>query len=481
MSTLHSQSSHAGAPVAAASSPAKLTADYLRTLLDAVEKVGDFNSLVGRVRELVAEDGYLDGSLLIGEDGALRPHAPDYDSLPEEETLLPVATAEGRIGFMRYRGRRDGGSLEAGDLHLMGAISDFLAMLLRESKAVHRQRHAADILKYLIGQLPLGVVCFAMDGDLIVANQLAERMLGERGVGMLRDGIGAVPVEEAKRYRRQFEVGDHFLYAEGRILSVEGAGQVAAFVVYDMTTSKEKLRISLERDFYLSGSRGTPLVLCALRDKRTAGSAYRALKEAAAAMERAPDHLLSVDAHSCVASFTDASERGVRALLRRALPEAVRENARLSVISVPFPEAGSGDTGNELAERALASLRPIDAALRPVVGVVDAFPGVVDSLELLAGDLCGFERASLDALLAEGEHTPNVDAYLVNADELSPEDRESLRDRAVEGGAPVKFLFTTYKQPGMLRKQLGLPLGHAVLQKPFSEELVRHALEGVSV
>jgi len=465
---------------------AVMAADVYRRFTRAMSAFDEFDGFRKALETAVQGDVYLEAALMAkpGQTGDTIPFEGEREA--EEifsmgRVVLPLQGAvQGE--FLGVEGRRDGRPFGGGDLHLMGALADFISVMVLNAVRFRQQRQAADILKYLIGQLPLGVVCFAMDGDVIVANQLAGRMLGEAGVDILREGIDAVPRESSKRYRRQFEVGEHFLYTEGRILAVDGAGQVAAFVVYDMSASKEKLRVSLERDFYLSDSRGRPLVLCALGDKRRAGAAYRALKEATAGMEPGPDHLLAVDAHHSVASFTQGALRQLRTRLRACLPEAEREGMRLSLVALPAEE-GDAATGVDLLERAMRPMRAAAEALRPAVGVVDSFRDVADSLELLAGDRCRFENTDLREALSGESDASFFDAFVVNVDELDGATLEVFARLSRDPQSrpdPVLFA-TTYKQPGMLRRKLALPREFPILQKPFSEALVRQVFDRVAV
>ena len=156
---------------------------------------------------------------------------PDFEEVDSTETVVSVTGAAGNAGYLKYEGRRDGEPFGAQDLHLMGAIAGFIAVLTAQADRFRKHGESARVFQFLINQLPLGVVCFGANGDLLVQSKSAKRLLGEDGESLLRGFIEEDALKKSGKIRLHMEVEDNFLFTEGRKLQVDEKLSITAFVL----------------------------------------------------------------------------------------------------------------------------------------------------------------------------------------------------------------------------------------------------------
>src|SRR5690606_7746014 len=155
--------------------------------------------------------------------------------------------------FVRVDQRRDGRAFGAADLRLMGAMADFFSSLYSQAKQRWQMGEQNKVLQFLIDQLPLGVLCFDANGGLISANASAWQMLGVatgasagEQAAVTADFLSGIGSGEESH----FEIEGRLMFAVRRSFEVAAGASVSAFVIYDMSTRREKLFDALDREYY---------------------------------------------------------------------------------------------------------------------------------------------------------------------------------------------------------------------------------------
>ncbi|WP_269525859.1 hypothetical protein [Coraliomargarita parva] len=456
---------------------ASLAVNYLRAFQQALEGFREYQGFVQSLSALIEKDGYLLGLAHLSESPS-RLHEPDYEALDEGETILAVSRKEGEAGYLSYRGRQDGAAFDAEDLHLMGALADFVSALLVQAGEYQRNRQAAKVLRYLIGQLPLAVLCFERDGSLILENKLAGRLLGDSGRATLAEHLSDLPAE-ADRCQLHFEIDGHFLYAEGRQLRIEEVELVMAFVVHDLTGSRERLYLSLERELYLDEARGTQLKLLLLNHTKKPGLIYGWMKARMDAFGLEARDLQAVDAYTCLCAFRHRSEQVLRTQLRASFEEGDLLSDLRLCLQPALIEPDGGAPGKAWLDQAESTMRRAQTALQPVVLLLCPHTGVVESVKLL---LAGVARVELVADLDEVQSwmdAGRVDACVLDADAVDPGTLAAMHQALSASGTMTLQVYLSYRQPLMLSRELGLSPSPGILQKPFEAERLARLLHPV--
>ncbi len=304
--------------------PPALASDYLRSFAGALRKVHAFDDFFEALGQVVGEDTYLAGSAELSDYFKSPATEPEFEDLDDSETVVSVTGAAGNAGYLRYRGRRDGEPFGAEDLHLMGAIAGFIAVVTAQADRFRRQGESTRVFQYLINQLPLGVVCYKADGELLIENKVAARLLGDEGALLLKGILNEAELAKKGRIRLHIEAEEKLLFVEGRRLKVDDTLSVTAFVLHDMSGQREKLLLQLERAAFRAESRGSALTVALLEDRSEAGRLYRLLKESAEVIEHSSGVVQSLDAFTCACVFEENRLRSVRYLLRNTFPNRGR-------------------------------------------------------------------------------------------------------------------------------------------------------------
>lgn len=451
--------------------PAALAATYLRSVAMSLESFAEFDGFLDTLKQMVGEDRYLEGVAQLCDVFSGESEQPDFESLSQNETVIAVAGATGSSGYLKYAGRVDGHPFGAEDLHLMGAISSVVSALVAQAQKFRQKEQVTSILQYLMNQLPLGVVCFDALGSVVVENKLAQRLLGPGGVALLKSELAREPRVKDRLVELHLEVDGKLIYCEGRSLPVAEGGVVDAYVLYDLSASREKLLQDLELEAYMSESRGGAVVVALLESRAVAGAVYRAVKTCAADYDLEPAKVQPLDAYVCACIFRGKDVRSVRHLLRHRLP--LNEFQGLRVATVAYDAgAGSVEPARGLIDAASAALNQSDVALLPELLVLDDYSPVVDALEMIVGDECRLRTVdsidAADALIRSGQ----VDGLILDVDGYGDEVRIRMQTAAASLGAGFKIFYSSYKQPQMVRSAHDLSAGDTLLQKPFDAQEV---------
>jgi hypothetical protein len=348
----------------------------------------------------------------------------------------------------------------------MGALSDFISVLLVKSKTHQKSQDATKILKFLINQLPLGVVCFTIDSELIIENELASTTLGVSGLEQLKSEVGSLSTEKNERQCLHFEVDQRFLYSEGRILKIDDDTSVATFVLYDLSPSRDQLLLSLEHTILMAENQSENLVVALMRDTSQAGRMHNYLKEHCPNLGLKSDDLKTVDAYSCVCIFENSSLAQIRAKLGKNLAQVKSDHLKLSLV-----ESRLRPEHREFAEQILASAEAsIDTlanTLKPVIAVVDTHAQVFDSLELFVGEQYRLLVVSDCDRAFEYLKNEQCELSIVDLDSLSINEVATIDPKQM-----ARTLWTSYRQTFVVRELYQMPKNARIIQKPFDHKIV---------
>lgn len=457
-------------------SPAGLAGEYLRSFSDAVRHIDEFDDFFDALAGVVQNDSYLAGSAELCDYFKSPAKLPDFEEVDPDETIVSVTGAAGNAGYLKYGGRRDGEPFGAQDLHLMGAIAGFIAVLTAQADRFRKHGESARVFQYLINQLPLGVVCFGADGDLLVQSKSAKRLLGEEGEAILRGFLDEDSFTKTGKAQLHLEVGDTFLFAEGRKLQVDGDLSITAFVLHDMGGQREKLMLQLERSAYRAESRGLALTLALLQDRSSAGDLYRNLKGLESSLQLPAGAVLSIDAYTCACLFPEKSLRSVRYLLRNALPASLRVDTIDASLVSEWLADGDESPAKKLLDKASAELQPIPELLRPALLVMDPYPGVIESLEVTASDISSFSLVEQLEGAVAAIRSGCYDGIFVDVDSYSGEILQEIQACADSAGAGFRIYYVSHMQPSMVYAKYRFDVNSAVFQKPFDAMQIRDSL-----
>ena len=455
---------------------ASLAGDYLRAFAGATRQIANFDDFYEALRQLVHDDTYLAGSAELPTSLNELIALPNFEKLESTETVISISGNEGNAGYLNYRGRRDGEPFGAEDLHLMGAIAGFVSVLTAQAQQFRKLGEASRVLQYLINQLPLGVVCFDAQGDLLVESKLARRLLGDSGAELIRGALSEKALSNKGKVRMHLEVGGKLLYTEGRQLDVDEGLSITAFVLHDMSGQREKHLLQLERLVYRSESRGTPLTIAVLEDRTEAGRLYRILRASAEALQMDAGNILALDAYTCACVFTDKRLRTVRYLLKNALPKLIdRESARGALVA-QWSHLDEEAPAQSLIEVACENFKPLSEVFRPALLVLDPYPAVFDALDLIGGEVASFEHVDGIETAITRINSGELDGLFLDVDTYGEGGLDWLESASEQAGGGFRVFYISHKQPSMVFKTYGLGVDTTVFQKPFDAETLRETL-----
>jgi len=456
-------------------SAAALAGEYLRSFAGATRLIGEFNAFHEALGHLISSDTYLAGAAEIGDSLQSPAAIPDFDNLDSNETVISVSGAEGNAGYLKYRGRRDGEPFASEDLHLMGAIAGFVSVLTAQAQQFRQKDETARVFQFLLNQLPLGVVCFGAEGDLIVENKLATRLLGRSGADLMRGALSEKALKGEGKVRLHLEVDGQLLYTEGRRLEVDAGLSVTAFVLHDMSGQREKLMLQLERSVYRAESRGAPLTVAVLEDRFEAGRLYRELKASADSLQLDPASIASLDAYSCACIFTDKRLRSARYLLKNGL---ARSLDRKSVGGALVSQLNHRDDApaQALIDAARATMQPLVELLRPAILVLDLYPAVIEALDLIADEISSFQQVGSIEQAVSHMQSGEFDGLFLDVDTFGDGGLDWLHEASAQAGPGFRVFYISHKQPSMIYSSYGLGVDTTVFQKPFDAAKLRETL-----
>ncbi|MDQ8206469.1 hypothetical protein QEH52_03035 [Coraliomargarita sp. SDUM461003] len=447
-----------------------------RRFAAAMSEFSDFDAFRSALERIVSEDTDYAGFLELDTDMRSIPDEDVGEHFVMDSLVVPLSSGEDR-GYIRFSGNEQGRPFDTEDLMWIGAISEFVSLAYANAKTHRQGRDKLRIFEYLINQLPLGIVCLGGQGDLIIKNKLATRLLGAAGADLLRSALAEQALKSQESLRLHIEVDGKLLYAEARRLEIEAGNAVTAFVLHDLSAQRERLLLQVERSVFRAESRGTSWTVAVLEDRSEAGRLLRALKVAADPLGLDVSSFAALDAYSCACIFTAKSPRSVRYLLQRALAHCLDPEQTAGALISQIDQEDEA-LAQSLIQAACADFQPLEQFLRPVMLVLDPYPAVSEALELLAGEFCCFKPvegvAEAIFLIQSGEFDGiflDVDAYGEDASDL-----ERLRAVGIKAGAGFRLYYMTHMQAAMAQSKFDLSVNSTVLEKPFDSGLILEAL-----
>ena len=441
---------------------------YLRAFSEALGHFDAFGPFLERLGEVVRDDRYFKGEAELRDPQRETVLAPDFGEIRPGETVVPVVSEAGETGHIRYRGRADGQALGAEDLHLMGAIAGMVSRLVLHARNFHQKDQAARVLRYLVDQLPLAVLCLDAEGRPVVENRAATERLGERGADVLRPFAEEAETDAEAPQQIHFESEGRLIYAEGRRFSVDAETEITAYVLYELTAYRDKLLRSVDREVFRADARGGRATFFLIDAPEAAGRLYARIGAMAESIGTHADSLQPVDASGCAGVVPAISLREVRRRLRGLLgSDAVRKDMRVALLDGSEVPAGAADPGVALLAKARGTLQPAAEALVPVLGVLDPYPGVRESLALALEGACRVVRVAdgghLRALVERGV----LDKVLVDLDSCGNGEALELEKNCIACDRAVVIGYASHTRPEMARERHKLDRRATIMQKPF--------------
>lgn len=441
-----------------------------RRLTRVVEAVSDWDDLIPSLCEVIKSDPHLANTLYLENDsGNGDTEAVDDPLFQKGKVILPIRGGL-ECGYVSSDGRRDGKPFGADDLHLMGSIAGFVSVLTAQAQQFRKQDEAVRVFQYLINQLPLGVICFGAQGDLLVENKVASRLLSRSGSELIRGALAEKALKDQGQVKLHLEVEGRLLYTEGRRLEVDEGLAVTAFVLHDMSGQREKLMLELERSVYRAESRGVPLTVAIFEDHSQAGLLYRELKACADSLQLDAASISALDAYSCACVFSEKRLRSVRYLLKNCLPKLLARESVVGALVSEWHDLSEDSPGQALIDRAREAMQPLFELLRPCLLVLDPYPAVTEALDLIAGENTSFEQVDDVEQAAAQIRTGQFDGLFLDIDTYGNGSLDWLKEASAQAGAGFQVFCVSHQQPSMVYKNYGIGEEFTVFQKPFDAE-----------
>lgn len=449
-------------------------AESFRHFSRAIEDFSDFDRFRASLARALEQDRHFAEMLLSFKDDA-----NDNGNQAAEATfkmgnvVLPLQDdAEGN--FIRVAGRRDARPFNAEDLHLMGSIAGFISVLTLQARKFRQSAQAEEVLKYLINKLPLGVVCFNSEHELIVESHLAAKTLGESGRKSLLEMLQNEDAFVAGRLQGHFEADGRLVYTEARRMKVASGLEVTAVVLYDLSNYREKFFTELELEAYRTHSRGKYLTLALLRGDGRPGECYRKLVAAVQKTERDDVRIRPLDAYATACMFTGQGLRSARSVLSAMLC-ALDDPLELALLPVDGPLGENGAT-DSFIDRGYESLLVARQALLPELIVLDPYPAVHEAISLITADVCRIQAACAFEEAMEQVRSGRFDGLFIDMDSFQDAQFLELKAEADRAVDDFKVFFCSCQQPEMLRQRKVVGSEGTVLCKPFQADKIVECL-----
>lgn len=348
----------------------------VRTVSEAFREVADFDPFVRGLEAALGKAEFFDKAVisLLPKSGGGEEKGENF---PPATLCLPLQESPEVPGMIRFSdGRREFGP---GDLHLMSGLAELIGVLTQHALQFGEQRRNLALLGFLLNQVPVGVLCFAADGRIIVSNTPGRRLLG----GAAQGESWLLPEDWVAEIAGVDATGEIHRTVEGRLLhgqvkpASSGSGEdLYAMVVTDLTSDQEKFREVLARETYRCAWLGRALSVVTITAAQPSRllSLLRPLREHVGAAGQVG----LLDAETIGLFFSEtaliaamAEVRQVRSLLADDWEAGVAEIGS----GPPDPEA--------LLQEALGSRRRLGDLVKRSLLLHDDYGSVNDMLEMI--------------------------------------------------------------------------------------------------
>lgn len=429
----------------------------MRALAQAFASFGEFNNFVKGLQAALDQVPHFE-RLSISVPAALMQGSPDFSS---GALTLPLTGGSGSIGTLEVSPPAQHRQFGPEDLHLMGGLAEFLSAALFQAGNFRELNQRSELLRFLLNQAPIGVAAYDENGRLIVANELAQRWLGDAGSALqnfLKTPGGF-----------HLRANGKLIYGEARratgLTSEAGAWIV---VLQDLTPEQARLLELVKRETYRSLVENERLGVAFIESAPSGDGILRQLPELRAALlpgETAGPY----DARRIGLVFPETNGISLRARLRKLRDVFVgREGLRLG-----YAELGrDGRTPELLLEKALQRVGAYDEMLRPVLLVHDDSAAVADTFAMVLGREFQVVKSTSPERTRELLATEAFEGFVTEMELRNGVSGMELVRYAREKQPGIKPFFTTVQ-----RAPYGLPAGATeedalVLEKPFDIDLL---------
>jgi hypothetical protein len=340
----------------------------LHTLARAFANFNEFDRFVQGLQAALNHSEHFD-RLTIHIDRALADAPPAFSA---GALTLPLTGEAKQLGTLQVAPAAGTRQFGPEDLHLMAGLADFLSATLTQALRLQTAAKSRELLRFLLNQAPVGIAAYAADKSKIVANDLAERWLGEGGVpfDQLANGSGGF----------HLRAGGKLIYGEARRLAGE-AGDAWIVVLQDLTSEQGRLLELLQRETYRALVENRRMSFAFIEGAQVRAGVLRRLPELRAALlpgETAGPY----DAHRLGVVFPNLDGLALRARLRKLRGVfAAADGLQLGYAEL----SRDGPTPERLLDVALQRHGAYDEMLRPALLVHDDNSAVADTFAMVLG------------------------------------------------------------------------------------------------
>jgi hypothetical protein len=341
----------------------------------------------------------------------------------------------------------------AEDLHLMAGLADFLSAILGQALRSEDAAKTRELFRLLLNQAPVGIAAFTSDARPLIANDLANRWLG--------DALPPFAELEAGDGGFHLRAGGKLIYGEGRRTAPEPAASNWLIVLHDLTGEQVKLLELMKRETYRALTEQRPFGFALIEGGKGDGVLRRLT--ALRGMLREGEFTGPYDAHRVGLVLSGYGGLALRARLR----ELRAAFAPGEALRLGYAQLGrDGRAPEALLQAALQRSGGFDELLKPAILIHDETRAVVESLALVVGRdyrLVSSQSVSRSRQLLESE---SFEAIITEWDARDCGGAEDVVRCAHAMQPGIRTIFTTV-QPA---SEIDAGQAALVIEKPFDVE-----------
>lgn len=445
-------------------------------LSKAMDVFSDFENFRSALNEVLEKDSRFSLSIVEAADVS-NTDSPQLESGEDlfsmEQVMLPLQQNRNHRDFLQVDGNCEPVPFSAADLHLLGALARLLTVLLQSAETFGENQRRAEILQFLIDQLPIGVIAIAAKGSVLTANALVWRLLKQPQACSHSDGVPELEMLKeatASSGEAHLEIDQQLLFAKRGLFAPTESNPVAIYLIYDLSEERLLLEQKLERHHFRSRCLNKPASIAMLQVEGNAGQALAQLRAVMNSLDPENYQIKAVDAYSAIALIDTIGERQLRNHLRKTIDWDNASSMRLSIADLSIKDYPDGKA---LIETVQQQLLPSPMTLRRQFLAFEPFTPAFKSLEMLLQDEVRLRRCKtveeICLLLQSGLY----DGAIIDLDSANRRDLfQNLPDDAENANEPLTYCYLSTRQKAMLTSALeNLPPGR-VINKPFDKDQI---------
>jgi PAS domain-containing protein len=390
-----------------------------------------------------------------------------------EKVMIPLGRTNPSGQFLKSDGKHSLEPFSAGDLHLLGSLANFISTLLACARNNSHNRKRADILQFLIDQLPLGVIGLESDGNVVMGNSLAWRLLKQPQPAT---AVEHVPELEALRDTAaasgegHLEIDGQLLFAKRGLLTTGANAQVAVYLIYDLSPERQQLEQQLERAYYRGLCLQSPASFAMLQIEGLPGHAIRQLQTAIPTPPQGKIQVEAVDAYTAACLVEGMSQRELRALLRNSDTLSLPPTSRIAIGELADAE---NKDGKSFIETCQALLLPKGRALLAEFAVLEPYQPAFDALDMLLRERLQLQRFHDLDNFRKALSANRLDGAFIDLDATEAKILLPILDKSLDhNGNHFQLFYLSTRQPPMLADHLQQLPDAPLLCKPFDAEAI---------